>query len=139
MLPPSSLKSAIEQTAREEWGRILAALVKHFNDFQLAEDCLQDAIVSAMDHWQRNGIPDAPAAWLITVAKRKALDRLRRDQNFTAKQPEISYLLKTKKGHLSAALPFISLNLNPVPGGDSAEKCSPGHCNRTGTIRHVQP
>ena len=93
MLPPSTLKSAIEQTAREEWGRILSALVKHFNDFQLAEDCLQDAILSAMDHWQRNGIPDAPAAWLITVAKRKALDRLRRDQNFAMKQPEISYLL----------------------------------------------
>ncbi len=93
MLPPQTLQQAIDTTVREEWGRILAALVKTLGDFQLAEDCLQDAIVSAMQHWQKNGLPDSPAAWLITAARRKAIDRLRRDQNFARKQVEISYLL----------------------------------------------
>lgn len=93
MLPPLSLERAIEQTVREEWGRILSALVKTLGDFQLAEDCLQDAIVSAMEHWGRNGLPRTPAAWLLTAARRKAIDRLRRDKSFASKQHEISYLM----------------------------------------------
>lgn len=93
MLPPLSTERAIDQTVREEWGRILAALVKTLGDIQLAEDCLQDAIVSAMDHWGRNGLPRSPAAWLITTARRRAIDRMRRDKSFAAKQHEISYLM----------------------------------------------
>lgn len=94
MLPPLSLEHAIERITREEWGRILAALVKTLGDLQLSEDCLQEAILSAMSHWQRNGLPQAPAAWLITTARRKAIDRLRRDQRFAEKQPEIAYLME---------------------------------------------
>lgn len=93
MLPPITLERSIDKTVREEWGRILASLVKSLGDIQLAEDCLQDAIVSAMTHWQKNGLPNSPAAWLITVARRKAIDRLRKGQKFAAKQDEIAYLL----------------------------------------------
>lgn len=93
MFPALSLDQTIDTTIREERGRILASLVAGLNDFQLAEDCLQDAVLSALDHWRKNGLPRAPAAWLITVARRKALDKLRRAQNFAAKQDEISYLL----------------------------------------------
>jgi len=93
MQPHSDLEHAIEETVREEWGRILASLVKTLGDFQLAEDCLQDAIVSAMGHWVRNGLPRSPAAWLITTARRKAIDRLRRDKTAADKQDEISHLL----------------------------------------------
>lgn len=93
MLPPHTLQQAIDKTVREEWGRILAALVKTLGDFQLSEDCLQDAIISAMQNWKKNGLPVSPAAWLITTARRKAIDRLRRDRNFSSKQAEISYLL----------------------------------------------
>ena len=93
MFPPLTPKQIIDKTVREEWGRILASLVGGLNDFQLAEDCLQDAVISAMKHWSKNGLPRAPAGWLITVARRKALDKLRRTQNFAAKQDEISYLL----------------------------------------------
>lgn len=93
MFPPLSPKQTIDKTVREEWGRILASLVGGLNDFQLAEDCLQDAVLSAMTHWSKNGLPRSPAGWLITVARRKALDRLRRAQTFASKQPEISYLL----------------------------------------------
>ena len=93
MFPPLTPKQTIDKTVREEWGRILASLVGGLKDFQLAEDCLHDAVVSAMNHWSKNGLPRSPAGWLITVARRKALDKLRRAQNFSAKQDEISYLL----------------------------------------------
>lgn len=92
MLPPAALERAINRTVREQWGRILASLVKSVGDLQLAEDSLQDAVVSAMGHWQTNGLPDSPAAWLLTAARRKAIDRLRRDRSFASRQDEIAYL-----------------------------------------------
>ena len=94
MLPPLSTEQVIERTVREEWGRILASLVSGLNDLQLAEDCLQEAVISALDHWGKNGLPRSPSAWLITVARRKALDKLRRAQNFARKENEIAYLLE---------------------------------------------
>lgn len=93
MLPPTSLEQIVEKTVREEWGRILASLVKTLGDFQLAEDSLQDALEAALKHWQRNGLPRSPAAWLIQTARRKAIDRLRRAKNFASKQAELSYLI----------------------------------------------
>lgn len=81
MFPPLTPKQTIDKTVREEWGRILASLVGGLKDFQLTKDCLQDAVISAMNHWSKNGLPRSPAGWLITVARRKALDKLRRAQN----------------------------------------------------------
>jgi RNA polymerase sigma-70 factor (ECF subfamily) len=92
MLPPHSLRQAIDRCAREEWGRILAALTKSLGSMQLAEDCLQDAVEKAIEVWARDGLPHAPAAWLITTARRRAIDRLRRAARFNAKVPELSYL-----------------------------------------------
>lgn len=109
MLPPHSLQQAIEKTVRDEWGRILAALVKTLGDFQLAEDSLQDAIISAMQNWQINGLPRSPAAWLIATARRKAIDRLRRDRNFKSKQADISYLLDLEHQADDAGVP------EPIP------------------------
>lgn len=97
MLPPRSLDHAIERCVREEWGRILASLVKRLGDFQLAEDCLQDAVLVAMDKWAVEGLPQSPAGWLISVARRKAIDRMRRSANFASKQTEIAYLLELEK------------------------------------------
>ncbi len=68
----------IERTFREEHGRVLAALLSQLGDFTLAEDALQDALVNALERWQRAGVPRNPGAWLMTVAKRRAIDRLRR-------------------------------------------------------------
>lgn len=93
MLPPRTPEDAIQRCVREEWGRILASLVKSTNDFQLAEDCLQDAVIVAMEKWSVEGMPKSPAGWLISVARRKAIDRLRRSQNFASKQGEIAYLM----------------------------------------------
>ena len=68
----------IETTFREEHGRVLAALISQFGDFTLAEDALQDALVEAFTRWQTNGVPRNPGAWLTTVARRRAIYRLRR-------------------------------------------------------------
>jgi len=68
----------IETTFREEHGRVLAALISQLGDFTLAEDALQDALVNALERWEVDGVPRNPGAWLTTVARRRAIDRLRR-------------------------------------------------------------
>jgi RNA polymerase sigma-70 factor (ECF subfamily) len=73
-----TIESQIEKTFREEHGRVLATLISQFEDFEMAEDALQDALVNALEHWERDGVPRNPGAWLTAVAKRRAIDRLRR-------------------------------------------------------------
>jgi RNA polymerase sigma-70 factor (ECF subfamily) len=94
MLPPHSLDHVIERCVREEWGRILASLVKRIGDFQMAEDSLQDAVLVAMKSWATEGVPNSPAGWLISVARRKAIDRMRRSASFASKQDDIAYLIE---------------------------------------------
>jgi RNA polymerase sigma-70 factor, ECF subfamily len=77
----------IEAAFREEHGRILAALIAQLGDFPLAEDALQDALINALESWQRDGAPRNPGAWLLSVAKRRAIDRLRRTAAFDRKAP----------------------------------------------------
>ncbi len=67
----------VERIFREEHGRVLAALISQFEDFDLAEDALQDALVNALERWEVDGIPINPGAWLMTVARRRAIDRVR--------------------------------------------------------------
>ncbi len=94
MLPPFQLDQAIKLLVREEWGRILAALVKSVGSLHLAEDALQDAVEAALHHWRKDGLPDQPAAWLIQTARRKAIDQLRRASRFASLQPMLSYSLE---------------------------------------------
>ncbi len=84
----------IEQLVRQQWGKLLATLIAQLGDFQLAEDSLQDGLESALYHWQRNGLPRSPAAWLLQTARRKAIDRLRRQANFSSKQADYQLLLE---------------------------------------------
>jgi len=84
-----SATTQIEATYREEHGRILAALISQFGDFTLAEDALQDALVNALEHWKTDGIPRNPGAWLLTVARRRAIDRIRHVATMESKTPEI--------------------------------------------------
>ncbi len=79
----------VENIIRKEWGRVLATLIKQFQDFELSEDALQDALLAALSTWPKNGLPDSPAAWLLTTAKRKAIDRLRRARTVREKQGEV--------------------------------------------------
>jgi RNA polymerase sigma-70 factor (ECF subfamily) len=69
--------AAIEQIHRSERARVLARLIGLLRDFDLAEEALQDAFVAAVESWPRSGIPTNPAGWLMTVARRKAIDRIR--------------------------------------------------------------
>lgn len=74
------LARAIDTIHRRDGGRILAGLIRRFGSFDLAEEALQDAYTRALQHWPVDGIPDNPAAWLTTVARRRAVDLLRRDR-----------------------------------------------------------
>lgn len=68
---------ALESLARDDRGRMLAALIARLRDFQLAEEALQEAMISAVSHWSRNGVPHSPKGWLLQVAYRRAIDRIR--------------------------------------------------------------
>jgi len=81
----------LEQVFREEYGRIIATLIRTSGSFDLAEEALQEAFASAASTWERDGTPRKPGAWLTTVAQRKLLDALRRDKTRTDKQSEVEY------------------------------------------------
>jgi RNA polymerase sigma-70 factor (ECF subfamily) len=74
-----------ERTFQEEWGRVLANLIGFLGDFDIAEDAAQDAFATAAERWPRDGTPDNPRAWLMTTARNRALDRIRRDRTLAAK------------------------------------------------------
>ena len=76
---------AVEEAHRHEWGRVLAATARHTGDLDLAEDCVEDAYVSALTAWARDGIPINSGAWLTTTARRRALDILRRNQTLRSR------------------------------------------------------
>jgi RNA polymerase sigma-70 factor, ECF subfamily len=77
--------TALAALFREEHGRVLATLIGVLGDFDLAEDALQDAVAVAVERWPREGVPANPAGWLVTVARNRAIDRLRREQNLQRK------------------------------------------------------
>ena len=70
---------------RDEWGRVVAALIHQFGDWDLAEDCAQEAFALALQRWPADGRPARPGAWLFTVARNRAIDRLRRSRTYQAK------------------------------------------------------
>jgi RNA polymerase sigma-70 factor (ECF subfamily) len=75
----------LEQVFRDEWGRVLAALIGFLGDFDLAEEAAQDAFAIAAARWPRDGTPANPRAWLVTTARNRAIDRIRRDRTLAAK------------------------------------------------------
>ncbi|MEP7025570.1 MAG: sigma-70 family RNA polymerase sigma factor [Actinomycetota bacterium] len=80
-------RDAVADAHRREWAFVLAATARVARDIDLAEECVQDAYVAAIDAWAREGVPRNPGAWLTTTARRKALDALRRDRTLRAKLP----------------------------------------------------
>jgi RNA polymerase sigma-70 factor (ECF subfamily) len=83
----------IEKIFRDEAGRALATLIRLVGDFDLAEDALQDGFAVALEHWPATGLPDNPRAWLVNVARNKAIDRVRRQIAFRGKQGELTHEL----------------------------------------------
>ncbi|MEX2225977.1 MAG: RNA polymerase sigma factor [Dehalococcoidia bacterium] len=85
----TDLHETIDRIVREESGRIVATLIRWCRDFDVAEDALQDALAIALDRWPSDGVPNNPGAWLTTTARRRAIDRLRREQVLADKQEQI--------------------------------------------------
>lgn len=102
----------VEAIFRQEYGRVLAALISQLGDFALAEDALQDALLIALEQWEAGNPPRNPGAWLTAIAKRRAIDRLRRDSTFTRfarKQADLSLFADQV-----AALPEVD-EMTPIP------------------------
>jgi RNA polymerase sigma-70 factor, ECF subfamily len=75
----------LEQAFRDQWGRVLAAMIGFLGDFDLAEEATQEAFAIAAERWPRDGDPTNPAAWLVTTARNRAINRIRRDRTLAAK------------------------------------------------------
>ncbi|MDY7105096.1 MAG: sigma-70 family RNA polymerase sigma factor [Actinomycetota bacterium] len=82
--------SPVARVFAEEWTVLVATLVRDLGDLALAEDVAQEAFVEAAHRWERDGTPDRPGAWLLTVARRRALDRVRRDRRFADRLPALA-------------------------------------------------
>jgi RNA polymerase sigma-70 factor (ECF subfamily) len=87
-------RAAVERIFRDEYGRILATLIRQCGDFDVAEDALQDALAVALDRWPAEGVPSNPGAWITTAARRKAIDRLRREQTLRDKTAALETLAR---------------------------------------------
>jgi RNA polymerase sigma-70 factor, ECF subfamily len=82
---PQDFASALDSVYRSDWGRIVAALIRLFGDFDAAEEAAQEAFAAAVDQWPASGVPEFPRAWIIQTARHKAIDRLRRQGRFQEK------------------------------------------------------
>ncbi|OZI62297.1 RNA polymerase sigma factor [Bordetella genomosp. 11] len=89
-MSPLSTHAAIDAVWRAEAAKVIAGVARLVRDVGLAEDFAQDALVAALEHWPRTGVPDNPGAWLMTTAKHRALDRLRQDALHARKQDQLA-------------------------------------------------
>jgi RNA polymerase sigma-70 factor, ECF subfamily len=88
----ADVQAAVTEAFRQEWGRVVATLIRMTGDWDLAEECAQDAFATALSRWSADGIPERPGAWLTTTARNRALDRLRRSKTEAAKLQEVAAL-----------------------------------------------
>ena len=93
---PEKLSRTIETLYRSESGRILATLVRLLGDLDLAEEAMHEAFAAALDTWRRAGIPDSPRPWLISTARFKAIDGIRRRARFDAARTDLALYLETR-------------------------------------------
>jgi RNA polymerase sigma-70 factor (ECF subfamily) len=85
-----AVSAAITAAYTDEWGRIVATLIRLTGDWDLAEECAQDAFATALERWPRDGVPHRPGAWLTTTARNRALDRIRRSATEASKLQEVA-------------------------------------------------
>lgn len=104
-----NIHSLVEQTFRQESGHVLAALISYLNDFELAEDVFQDALIVALEKWPQDGIPRNPGAWITTTARHRAIDRIRRYKTFADKQPTLIQLAQ------SAQVDPLMVEMDSIP------------------------
>ncbi len=104
---PDPVRHAIDYTLRQDRGRLIAALVAGIGDFELAEECLQEATISALADWAKNGIPKSRRGWLLQVARRKAIDHFRRGARYRDRQGELLQLAKQEEMEANEMAPDI--------------------------------
>ncbi|RSN06815.1 RNA polymerase subunit sigma-24 [Nonomuraea sp. WAC 01424] len=95
----------MEAVFRAEWGTVVATLIRLTGDWDLAEECAQDAFAAALERWPRDGVPERPGAWLTTTARNRAFDRLRRERAGAAKMRQAAQLAQTGQAGASGAPP----------------------------------
>jgi RNA polymerase sigma-70 factor (ECF subfamily) len=105
----STVETVVADAFRQEWGRITAALIHQTGDWDLAEECAQDAFAQALRRWPGDGVPNRPGAWLMTVARNGAIDRLRRSSTYHAKVEEMAVMASRETG-----------TGDPEPGADDS-------------------
>jgi len=88
----SAVVASAEAVFREEWGRAVAVLARALGDLDRAEEAVQDAFALAVERWDRDGVPANPGAWIVTVAKNRAVDRIRRERTFERKRELLEHL-----------------------------------------------
>ena len=110
-----ALHTTLEQVFREEYGRIIATLIRISGSFDLAEEALQEAFTSAASKWESEGTPQNPGAWLTTVAHRQLLDAVRRDRTRTDKQAELAF-------ETTRLQPFVEPQLTEEAAGDPDDR-----------------
>jgi RNA polymerase sigma-70 factor, ECF subfamily len=98
------MQERVEQVFREEWGHAVAILTRVLGDLELAEDAVQDAFATALERWPSDGVPRTPGAWIVTTARNRAIDRIRREKVFQRKAELIGRLqeLPTDEDDVSA-------------------------------------
>jgi RNA polymerase sigma-70 factor (ECF subfamily) len=94
----------VEALFREEWGRAVSILIRVLGDFDLAEDAVQDAFATALERWPRDGTPRNPGAWIVTTARNRAIDRIRRERTLVRKTELLARLeeLRTEEDDVSS-------------------------------------
>ena len=109
---------------RSDWGRIVATLIGLVGDFDLAEECAQEAFATAVDQWQSSGVPHFPRAWIIQTARHKAIDRMRRQTRFAE-------IAKSHADGLGPAIQEPDDNTMKIPMSPSANFscCHPARLN----------
>ncbi len=110
----NTASAAVEAVWRIESARLIAALARMVRDVGLAEDLAQDALVAALEQWPAAGVPDNPGAWLMTTAKRRAIDRLRRDRMLDRKHEQLAFELQA----LEQAVPDLEAQVDDDIGDD---------------------
>jgi RNA polymerase sigma-70 factor (ECF subfamily) len=104
-VPVSEVERAVHTVFRMESARLIAGLTRLVRDVSLAEELAQDALLAALEHWPKDGVPDNPGAWLMATAKRRGIDELRRNKRVTRKHEELGHALESdaaadRAGHL---------------------------------------
>ena len=105
------MTAPLDRVFRDEWGRVLPTLIGFLGDFDLAEEAAQEAFAIAAERWPKEGTPDNPRAWLVTTARNRAIDRIRRDRKLAAKTRMLE-VPETQENHVDeTAIPDERLEL----------------------------